>query len=515
MVLFIIAAVITVTALGVGIYLARKFIKSVVPFMNVNVLLKRLAIIGGVYTLSFATMMISIYLWASLKPQAYELTAAIIGGLLVGLLSFISLLTFMLHYYGGGEKKGISEKLDKWLFRSLVVAFPLLFFSILFLSEGYARFVSYPLPNGISFTSGLTTPGSGVSPNLAFYALCILSGAIYVYFLCDHNLYKEYGKHGICESTFLVAFPAGILGARIFYVVGNWAREFDYGRAMTYIGDFKIWAPLAIWEGGLTILGGAIMGIVVGVAWYIWRNKGFNIWVAIDLIVPTILIAQAVGRWGNFFNCEVHGLASNIENWKWLPRFIWENARYSSVSGLAPEGKIWVPLFLIECFTNMLGYFVIAHVFGIKLRKYTELGDLGYAYVIWYGLTRVFMEPLRDTAFNMGKNGYWSWAWSLVFVVGGCLAIAINHLVRYLMKPKDINRKQYQIGSIVVGVISLPLLITGIIMMSTSSFAQELVFNQFNWGLIVLALGVAILFGLIITLPPLFIKKQETAKENA
>ena len=143
-----------------------------------------------------------------------------------------------------------------------------LILSILFLTEGYAAHVKYPLPNGLSFSKGFVTPDSGEGTNIAFYALCILSGAIYVYFICDHKLYLEYGKHGIVESTFLVAFPAGILGARIWYVIGNWNMEFA-GR--------EWWAMFAIWEGGLTILGGAIMGIVVGVAWYMWRNKGYNI----------------------------------------------------------------------------------------------------------------------------------------------------------------------------------------------------------------------------------------------
>lgn len=501
MVLFIVSALIAVVALAVGIYLNAKFIRNTIPPITYERLIKRLSVIIGVFTLAFATMMVSIYLWANIHPTGYELTASIIGGLFTGLLSITSLFTFLLHYYGGKEKKGISEKADKWMFITLMVAFPLLFLAIFFLTEGYASYVKVPYVNGISFQEGFVTPLSDVSPNIAFYALCILSGAIYVYFLLDHKLYMEYGKHGIAESTFIVAFPAGILGARLFYVIGNWSVEF---------AGQEWWKPFAIWEGGLTILGGAITGIVVGVAWYMWRNKGYSIWVAVDIIVPTILIAQAVGRWGNFFNCEVHGVLSPISNWTWLPKFITNNATYSSTNGFAPEGQLWVPLFFIEACTNMLGYFVIAHVFGKALRKYTELGDLAFGYVAWYGLTRVLMEPLRDTSFNMGKDGYWSWAWSLVFVIGASLLIALNHLIRFIKKPREINRNQYLIGSIAVGISALALMIPGIIMMANSSFEQKLAFNQFNWGLILLALGVSILFGMVITLPPLFIKKTET-----
>ncbi len=502
MVLFIVSAVIALVALGVGLYLAINHIKNTIPPMPFKKTLRRVLITIGVFTLAFATMMVSIYLWGNLKPAAYELSAAIIGGLLVGFLGPVSLFSFLFHYYGGGEAKGISKGFDKWMFTALMAAFPLFLISIMFLTDGFARFCVYPLVNGISFTKGFVSPASSDAPNIAFYALCILSGALYVYFLCDHKMYLQYGKHGILESTFLVAFPAGIIGARIFYVIGNWNVEFA--------GEVW-WKMFAIWEGGLTILGGALMGIVVGVAWFMWRNKGYNIWLAVDIIVPTILIAQAVGRWGNFFNCEVHGALSPLDQWSWLPRFIWENARFSSTSGIAPEGYIYVPLFFIECLTNLLGYFVLAHVFGIALRKHTELGDLAFGYIIWYGLTRVFMEPLRDSAFNMGSNGFWSWIWSLAFVVVGALAIALNHLIRFLRKPREVNKLTYIIGSASVGAVTIALVVVGAVLMAGSSFTNKLALDQFNVGLILLFLGIAVLFGLLITLPPLFIKKKEEA----
>ena len=503
MVLFIVSALIAAVALGVGIYLTTKFIKSAIPPLPFDKLYKRLLVIIGVFAIDFVSMMISVYIWNKSKPNGYEMTAAIIGGLLVGLLAPICLFTFLLHYYGGGEQKGINEKADKYMFRTLMVAFPSLIVSIFFLTEGFSNpalgIIKYPLVNGLSFTNGFVTPDSAVSPNLTFYAICILSGAIYVYLLCDHKFYLQYGKHGILESTFLVAFPAGILGARIFYVIGNWSVEFS---------NQPFWKIFAIWEGGLTILGGALMGIVVGVAWFIWRNKGYSIWLAVDIIVPTILIAQAVGRWGNFFNCEVHGNLDAISHWSWLPRFIVENARYSVAhAGFAPEGQLYVPLFFIECCTNLFGYFVIAHVFGIALRKYTELGDLAFGYIIWYGLTRVIMEPLRDTSFNMGKNGFWSWIWSLVFVIGGALLIALNHLIRYMLKPREINRKQYIIGSGAVFTTFLALFIPAIILMNSGAAQATLVLNKFTWGLILLALAIAVVLGLVITIPPLFIKK--------
>ena len=77
-----------------------------------------------------------------------------------------------------------------------MVCFTVAFFGIFVYTNGLAPYLTYPLVNGISFTEGFVTPKTG-SPNIAFYALCIISGAVLVYFLCDHIFYKEYGKHGL------------------------------------------------------------------------------------------------------------------------------------------------------------------------------------------------------------------------------------------------------------------------------------------------------------------------------
>lgn len=514
MVLFIIAAVIALVALGVAIKLTVDFLRNVIPPVPFIKLLKRLGIILSVFVAGFATMMISIFLWAKIKPNGWELTAAIVGGLLVPSFGAVSLFTFLFHYYGKGEVKGITPQIDKWLFRSLMISFPLFIASIFLLTEGYANHLTYPIANGINFQKGFVSPASDYSPNITFYALCILSGALYGYFLCDHKYYLEYGKHGILESTFFVAFPSGILGARLFYVIGNWSKEFNYGNSFVNMNGVNIWAPLAIWTGGLTILGGAVVGIGVGVAWFLWKNKGYNIFVAVDMLIPAILIAQACGRWGNYFNCEVHGFQDSISHWYWLPAFVRNNAQYSIELGWAEPGKLFVPLFFIESITNMLGFFVLAHVFGKALRKYTQYGDIACGYIIWYGLTRVFMEPLRDPTFNMGNNGYWSWIWSLAFVSIGSLLIGINHLVRWILKPRDVNMKVYLIGTIAVSVVSVTLLTVGAILMGTGHFVQTLSFTQYNWGIICLFLGLSVLFSLLVTLPPFFIKKKEQPVVN-
>lgn len=494
LILFILSALVAAGLLGYLLYLTISMVRSPMLSVDFESTLKKYGLFAGGFTIALTILFISIPLWNKWDMQAWEWVCVVLGGLFTSAAGIISLETFIIHYYG----KNIPEKLNKWLFRTLVIAFPLLFVFIFILTDGYAFHMTYPLINGISFSGKIPTP-EHPGANITFYALCILSGAIYAYLLSDHNMYKQYGKHGILESTFLVAFPAGIIGARLFYVIGNWNIEFAHQ---------PFWHVFAIWEGGLTILGGAITGIAVGVIWVRWRRREYNIWMIVDLVVPTILLAQAVGRWGNFFNCEVHGTLVDESGWYWLPLVVLKNAQYSSTSGWAPAGQIYVPLFFIESLVNLLGFFVLAHLFGKRLRKYTQLGDIGFAYLIWYGLTRVLMEPLRDSAYNMGSKGYWSWFWSLMFVVAGALLIAINHIVRYRL---DKQKGLYQIketafrnsliqGSIVI-VSGIALIVIASILMSQSSFTQSISYNQFNIGLIFLVLGISDLLLLSVVAP--------------
>ena len=492
MALFIICALGVIASLVLSILKTKDVITNTVTKINFKDYFLKNGIFGGVFALTLTGMFLSIYLWAGISPKALEVVQTIFGALFFGVLGYISLHTFLLHYYG----KKIPDNLNKWFFRTLMIAFPIMFVFIFILSNGFADYLNKDLPlvNGLSFSDGWVRPGYGKT-NIAFYALCIISGAFYTYLYSDHKLYIEYGKHGILESTFLVAFPAGILGARIWYVIGLW-DEFK--------GDFM--KMINMTDGGLTILGGAITGIVVGVAWFLWRNKQYSIWIAVDTVVPAILIAQAVGRWGNFFNCEVYGEVVDASKWSFLPKVIWNNMHYDGYGGILPASQIYVPLFFIEGIINFLGFFVLAHVFGKALRKHTELGDLCFGYVGWYGLTRVILEPIRDDTFKMG---FWSWFWSFAFVLVAALLIVGNHLIRYIYRKKKgtlhVRKNSLSVGLIGTGVVSLAslaMIIPGIIIMATHTFEKTVPqFNQFNIGLTLFVLGFSLLLGLGISIP--------------
>lgn len=334
-----------------------------------------------------------------------------IGSLLLGLSLFTFIASFVLHYYKFNIVK-IHHKKSKLV---VVISAILSFIGLFMLLDGLTLdgLFTFPLPSGIPFEN----------PVVAFYALFIIGGAVLVLFISDHEFYKEYGRHGILENVFYIAFPAGIIGARLWYVIGEWETG-GFAQDPSRIFNFR--------EGGLAIMGGALLGIIVGVWFFIKRRKEYSIFFAADVIIPTILVAQAVGRWGNFFNQEVYGgVIQNMNNWWFVPRFVMEN--------MFIAGEYRQPFFLVESMLNLTGYFVIRFALGLGLKKYRKPLDLAFMYLVWYGLVRFIMEPMRDPLFNMGAGGKWSVYNALIFLVVGVLLIVLNHIFNF---EKLLTRKK-------------------------------------------------------------------------
>jgi len=501
MVLFIIGILLFLGGLGFAIYTSIKTVKNTLMKPNYKDLFTRLGIALGVTVLGGLTALCGIHLWVDQSASTFQWLFTLLVGPLFIISLFALINSFILHYYG----KTFDKKIDKILFIILMVCLPLTFISFLYTTNGYASYLTYPLYKAFNFSHGFVG-GNESNPDgltITFYALCILTGAISVYFLCDHKMYLQYGKHGIMESTFLVAFPAGIVGARIFYVLGELDSFIEKG-FWQHAFNFT--------EGGLTILGGAVTGIVVGVLWFKWRHKDLNIWLTVDICVPTILLAQAAGRWGNFFNLEVFGAPVNESYFSFLPNIITSNLHYPASTYFdgnliyqLKEGEIWLPLFIIEGTINIFGYCLLAHVFGNRFRKYTELGDLAFGYIVWYGLTRVLLEPLRVREYQMGT---WSWYWSFAFVIVGVLLIGLNHIIKMHQRNKKgelVIRNYYLkgglISSIVLSSLGIILLGIGLGLMLTNEMVIQVAFDGFNTGLMFTMLGLGLIGALSISLP--------------
>jgi phosphatidylglycerol:prolipoprotein diacylglycerol transferase len=308
-------------------------------------------------------------------------------------------------------KKDISDQFHPLLSSTIILLIvPTAVFFYLTL-ESIEPIFTYPLPKGIPFESPLVT----------FYAIFILTGAILAYQLTEYEFIKRGKKKGFVEDVFVIAFPAGILGARLWYVWGQWDLEFA--------GE-PLWKIFAVWEGGLAIMGGALGGALVGILYVLWKRKDIAIIQAVDWAIPTILVAQAIGRWGNFFNQEVYGAVADVNQWLWLPTFVREQ--------MTIFGEFRTPLFLIESFINLTGFFVLKFGMGVGLSKWIKQGDIALGYLVWYGLTRGIMEPLRDPTYNMGNQGQWSVIWGWVFFAVGILAILANHIIQDQWKKRHV-----------------------------------------------------------------------------
>ncbi len=306
--------------------------------------------------------------------------------------------SFALYNY----KKDLDSRYKPLILVSMIFSILPLIVAFWVMTEGLVPITTFPLPKGIPFDDPIVT----------FYALFILSGAVLVYFIADLQLQSEGYRKGYAENIFYVAFPAGIVGARIWYVIGQWESEF---------AGQPFWKVFATWEGGLAIMGGALFGALAGILFIVFRRKDITLRHAADIGVPVILIAQGIGRWGNFFNQEVYGAVADVNHWAFLPTFIKEQ--------MVVSGQFRVPLFLIESLINILGYFVIRFAIGKGLKKYIVPGDLALVYPIWYGLTRVVMEPLRDPTYIM--DNLWSYYWGWIFAALGVLGIIVMHVLAY------------------------------------------------------------------------------------
>ena len=170
----------------------------------------------------------------------------------------------------------------------------------------------------------------------------------------------------------------GLIGARIYYVLFN----------LDYYTKYPI-EMLEIWNGGIAIHGAMIVGLLV-VFLYCKKYKA-NFLKVLDILVVGLILGQAIGRWGNFFNGEAYGPITSLSSINFLPQFI--------VDGMYIDGAYHVPTFLLESIWSLLGFIVLVIV---RKRSYTKLGQLTGIYLIWYSVGRFVIEGLRTDSLMLG-----------------------------------------------------------------------------------------------------------------
>ena len=231
-----------------------------------------------------------------------------------------------------------------------------------------------------------------------WYSIFIFIGMLVACFL----IYKEAKKRGIDED-FLVNLTfntiiIGIIGARLYYVLFNFSYYLD-----NPVEIFQIW------NGGLAIHGGIIAGLLFII--YYCKKHEVNLWKILDIIVVGLIIAQAIGRWGNFFNSEAYGPITTAAHLKSLgiPQFI--------IDGMYILGEYRQPTFFYESVWCLFGFLAMLIILQYK---YLKIGQLTSFYLIWYGIIRFIIEAMRTDSLMLGPLKMAQLV-SLVFIVSGII----------------------------------------------------------------------------------------------
>ena len=235
-----------------------------------------------------------------------------------------------------------------------------------------------------------------------WYSIMILVAVLVAMFVVRIESKKNYMKEYFDNLIFyLIIF--GVIGARIYYVI----FEFDQYKH-DLLSIFKIW------EGGLAIYG-AILGGLGVVIYYSLKNKQ-RFLKTTDILVPGLIIGQAIGRWGNFFNHEAHGGVVTLEYLQKLhiPKFI--------INEMHIGGVYYHPTFLYESLWCLLGFVVI-----LIIKKFFDKfeGLTTYTYFIWYGVGRFFIEGLRTDSLYIGAVRV-SQLVSVILIMVGIIGIFIK-----------------------------------------------------------------------------------------
>lgn len=209
-----------------------------------------------------------------------------------------------------------------------------------------------------------------------FYALFILTGIVLAVLLAEHRLKQRGAQAGVVLDIALWAVPFGIVGGRLFHVLTH-LNDYVYPGA-------DLGAILRVWEGGLAIYGALALGVVGG--WLGARSAGVRFWSFADAVAPGVLLAQAIGRWGNYFNNELFGTPTDLP---WGLEIDSSNPAYPI--GL-PEGVLFHPTFIYESVWSLAGVALL-----LLLDKKFELrwGKLFALYLVFYSIGRVWVEAIR------------------------------------------------------------------------------------------------------------------------
>lgn len=236
-----------------------------------------------------------------------------------------------------------------------------------------------------------------------WYSVILLVAFLVAYYFINREAKRFDVEKDFVFNLLFWTLIFGIVGARIYYVIFDWEY---YSTNLS-----EIWK---VWNGGLAIHGGIIAGLLTIIVY----TKKYNLRVVryLDYVVVGLIIGQAIGRWGNFFNAEAHGIATSLEHLQSLhiPEFI--------INGMRINGVYYTPTFFYESIFCLVGFVIICIV---RRNKYTKVGTPTALYLIIYGIIRFFIERSRTDAL-MFCGFKIAMIVSIIMVIIGVVMLVIN-----------------------------------------------------------------------------------------
>lgn len=224
---------------------------------------------------------------------------------------------------------------------------------------------------------------------------------------------------------------AGIIGARLFYVFSKWSY---YGAHLSEIPQ--------IWNGGLAIYGGLIGGLIA--AFVVCKVRKMNFYNLLDVATMSFLLAQGIGRWGNYTNQEAFGINTDLPWGMWstkVAEYVSANAESFADKGFTVDPNLPVhPTFLYESLWCLLG-FAVMYIICKKFRKFS--GQMALCYGIWYGAERMVVEGLRTDSLYIANTGIRVSQLISALLIAVCAVALIALLHKYKKNPKPIDGVDY------------------------------------------------------------------------
>ncbi|WP_390405932.1 prolipoprotein diacylglyceryl transferase [Lacticaseibacillus jixiensis] len=229
-----------------------------------------------------------------------------------------------------------------------------------------------------------------------WYGVIIACGVLLAVWLAMKEAVRRGIKDDHILNLVLWALPFALIGARTYYVAFEWGYYSQHPNEI-----------IAIWHGGIAIYGALIASVIVFLIYC--RVKWLPAWLVLDIAAPTVMIAQAIGRWGNFMNQEAFGAKTTLAYLRGLhlPEFI--------IQQMNIQGAYRQPTFLYESMWNLVGFILLMSVRHHK--HWFKQGEVFLSYVMWYAFGRFFVEGMRTDSLYLLPGLRVSQALSIVLFV--------------------------------------------------------------------------------------------------